>query len=481
VPTFWAPRLEVAVENLTPPQIVAELDKYIVGQQAAKRAVAVALRTRYRRQQLPPEVRRDVLPKNILMIGPTGVGKTEIARRVARMIDAPFVKVEATRFTEAGYVGQDVETIVFDLVDAAIDLVQNQKFRLVQDRAESLAKERLIGYLYQQMSGAHPPKRRVAARRRSGRKEAPVSDAAPEESRPASGPPLPVVADRSQVVELLERAQLDDAFVEIELSSPGYGLDGYSDGPPMLSDEYDDEGYPAAAMKRVRRVSVKEARRLLIRDEANKLVDFDEIVDQAVERVEQSGVVFIDELDKIAGPQIERGSDVSGEGVQRDLLPIIEGAAVLTRYGMVHTDHVLFIGAGSFYRSKPSDLIPELQGRFPLRVELDSLTKRDFRRILVETDNSLLKQAGLLLATEEVDLRFADDAIDRIAEIAFDVNQSTENIGARRLQTVLERVLEDVSFDAASRAGETVLVDAAYVDAKVKPLLAREDLTRYIL
>jgi len=290
-----------------------------------------------------------------------------------------------------------------------------------------------------------------------------------------------VVADRSQVVELLERAQLDDAFVEIELSSPGYGLDGYSDGPPMLSDEYDDEGYPAPAMKRVRRVSVKEARRLLIRDEANKLVDFDEIVDQAVERVEQSGVVFIDELDKIAGPQIERGSDVSGEGVQRDLLPIIEGAAVLTRYGMVHTDHVLFIGAGSFYRSKPSDLIPELQGRFPLRVELDSLTKRDFRRILVETDNSLLKQAGLLLATEEVDLRFADDAIDRIAEIAFDVNQSTENIGARRLQTVLERVLEDVSFDAASRAGETVLVDAAYVDAKVKPLLASEDLTRYIL
>jgi len=246
------------------------------------------------------------------MIGPTGVGKTEIARRVARMIDAPFVKVEATRFTEAGYVGQDVETIVFDLVDAAIDLVQNQKFRLVQDRAESLAKERLIGYLYQQMSGAHPPKRRLAARRRSGRKEAPVSDAAPEESRPASGPPLPVVADRSQVVELLERAQLDDAFVEIELSSPGYGLDGYSDGPPMLSDEYDDEGYPAPAMKRVRRVSVKEARRLLIRDEANKLVDFDEIVDQAVERVEQSGVVFIDELDKIAGPQIERGSDVSG-------------------------------------------------------------------------------------------------------------------------------------------------------------------------
>jgi ATP-dependent HslUV protease ATP-binding subunit HslU len=481
VPTFWAARLEVAVENLTPPQIVAELDKYIVGQQAAKRAVAVALRNRYRRQQLPLEVRRDVLPKNILMIGPTGVGKTEIARRVARMIDAPFVKVEATRFTEAGYVGQDVETIVFDLVDAAIDLVQNQKFRLVQDRAESLAKERLIGYLYQQMSGAHPPKRRVAARRRSGRKEVPVSDAAPEELRPTSGPALPVVADRSQVVELLERAQLDDAFVEIELTSPGYGLDGYVDGPPMGVDDYDDEGYPATAMKRVRRVSVKEARRLLIRDEANKLVDFDEIVDQAVERVEQSGVVFIDELDKIAGPQVDRSSDVSGEGVQRDLLPIIEGSAILTRYGMVHTDHVLFIGAGSFYRSKPSDLIPELQGRFPLRVELESLTKGDFRRILLETDNSLLKQAELLLATEEVDLRFADDAIDRIAEIAFDVNQSTENIGARRLQTVLERVLEDISFDATSRAGETVVVDAAYVDAKVKPLLASEDLTRFIL
>ncbi len=473
------------MENLTPRQIVAELDKYIVGQTAAKRAIAVALRNRWRRQQLPPDLRRDVLPKNILMIGPTGVGKTEIARRVARLLDAPFVKVEATRFTEAGYVGQDVETIVFDLLDAAIDLVHDQKIKLVQDRAEKLARERLVGYLYQQMNHRQVPRRRASARRRPGRGETaaaavPVDDGARATAGDVSDTRL---YDRAQLVELLDRAQLDDTMVEIELTNPGFGYDGYGDLPPGDDGDYDEggTGFGATPPKRIRRVSVKEARRLLARDEANKLVDFDEVIDQAIERCEQTGVVFIDELDKIAGPRVEIGADVSGEGVQRDLLPIVEGCSVLTRYGPVRTDHVLFVGAGSFYRNKPSDLIPELQGRFPLRVELEALTRDDFRRILVDTENSLLKQAQALLATEGVNLQFTDDAIDRIAEVAFRVNETTENIGARRLQTVVERVLEEISFEAPSRAGQTVVVDAAYVDQRVSHLAANDDLARYIL
>jgi ATP-dependent HslUV protease ATP-binding subunit HslU len=469
------------LQTLTPPQIVAELDKYVVGQAAAKRSLAIALRNRFRRQQLAPEIRRDVLPKNILMIGPTGVGKTELARRVARMIDAPFIKVEATRFTEAGYVGQDVETIVFDLVDAAIDLVHEQKLRLVEERAEKLAKERLVGYLFQQLNHKAAPKRRVAARRRGSRPDAVLPDAAPDEARPVAEPPDRLI-ERAQVAELLERSQLDETQVEIEISQPNFGFDGFADGPAGSDEGFDEPPFgPPPTKKVVRRVSVKEAKRLLARDEANKLVDFDEIIDQAIERAEQSGVVFIDELDKIAGPQVEQGSDVSGEGVQRDLLPIVEGTAVLTRYGNVHTDHVLFIGAGSFYKNKPSDLIPELQGRFPLRVELSALTRDDFRRILTETDNSLLKQAQALLATEGVDLRFTDDAVERVAALAFEVNETTENIGARRLATVVERVLEDLSFDAANYAGQTVSIDAAFVDEKVQPLLKHEDLARYIL
>jgi len=466
------------LENLSPRQIVAELDKYIVGQDAAKRAVAVALRNRYRRAQLPPEVRRDVLPKNILMIGPTGVGKTEIARQVAHLLDAPFVKVEATRFTEAGYVGQDVETIVFDLVDAAIDMVHETRMKVVQDRAEGLAKERLIGYLFQQMNNPGAPRRRAGSRRRAPRSAEPVEAlAAPVE------PVLPAV-ERKQVASMLEAAQLDDTMVEIELSAPGFslGLDGPFDGA-FGTEEGGMEGSVAfaAPQKRVRRVPVKEARRLLVRDEANKLVDWDEVIDEAIERAEQSGVVFIDEIDKIVGPRVESGSDVSGEGVQRDLLPIVEGSAIMTRFGPVKTDHMLFIGAGAFYHHKPSELIPELQGRFPIRVELESLSREAFRRILTDTKNSLITQGRLLLATEGVDLVVTDDAVDRIADVAMQVNETTENIGARRLQTVLEKVLEEVSFEASEHNGQSYVIDAAYVDARVRPLLANVDLTRYIL
>lgn len=469
------------MENLTPQQIVAELDKHIVGQKAAKRSVAIALRNRYRRQQLSPEMRRDVLPKNILMIGPTGVGKTEIARRVARVLDAPFIKVEATRFTEAGYVGQDVETIVFDLLDTAIEMVHDQQVQKVQDRAEGLAKERLIAYLCQQLGGRPGAKRRLSARRRprGGGAEVAREEVAPRHDEVASGGP-----DRTRVVEMLEQSLLDEHIVEIELSNPPFGFDAYDAGFSSVDLEGEIEGRApgaAPAARRVRRVSVKEARRLLIRDEATKLVDFDDVIDQAIEKVEQSGVVFLDEVDKIAGPRGDLGPDVSGEGVQRDLLPIVEGTVVITRYGPVKTDHVLFIGAGAFYQTKPSDLIPEFQGRFPIRVELDALSKDDFRRILADTDSSLVRQTRALLATENVDLVFTDDALDEIAEVAWRVNESTDNIGARRLMTVLERVVEDISFEAPEHAGEIIIVDAEYVRERVNPLLARDNLARYIL
>ncbi len=478
------------MENLSPREIVAELDRYIVGQAAAKKAVAIALRNRYRRQQLPAELRRDIVPKNILMIGPTGVGKTEIARRVSQIVDAPFIKVEATKFTEAGYVGRDVESIIYDLIEVAIDQVHDQRLAQVQDKAEGLAKERLIGYLYQQMNGQRAPRQRATARRRGARRDA-AGGAEPARQDGVTGRPedhaIPSY-ERSNLVDMLEKSQLDDTLVEIEVGVDQMGYNSLFEVPPGLSPEEADQTfenfaqqYQAFPTKRVRRVSVKEARRLLTREEANKLVDFDEVIDQAIERVEQSGVVFIDEMDKIAGPRVETGSDVSGEGVQRDLLPIVEGSVVMSRYGPVKTDHILFIGAGAFYQSKPSDLIPELQGRFPIRVELATLDRDDFKRILTATDSSLIKQSQALLRTEGVELIVSDDAIDRIANIACQVNENMENIGARRLQTVLERVLEDISFEAPAHAGETVTVDGAYVQSRMAPVLVSDDLARYIL
>jgi ATP-dependent HslUV protease ATP-binding subunit HslU len=465
------------VENLTPREVVAALDKYVVGQAAAKRALAVALRNRFRRRQLPEEVGREILPKNILMIGPTGVGKTELARRLARLMDAPFVKVEATRFTEVGYVGRDVESIVHEVAEAAVGMVNEAKLKVVQEKAETAAVERLIGYLAQQTSSR--PRRRArakAAQAQAGTSSpAAPADAPREDARPlsrvVSGP------TRDLIARSLADKELEETMIEIELADDpffdaGYGFDSYDDfGPP----------YEGPSQRRIRRVSVKEARRLLTRDEANKLIDWDQVAEEGIQRAEQLAVVFIDEIDKVVGPKVEVGADVSGAGVQRDLLPIVEGTTVMTRFGPVKTDHILFIAAGAFSQSKPSDLIPELQGRFPLRVELASLSQADFERILVEPENALTKQSAALLSTEGVELSFSADGVRRLAEIAAHVNERNENIGARRLHTVLERTLEEISFSAPEHPGEKVVVDAAYVDARLGDLLKDEDLSRYIL
>jgi len=465
------------VENLTPREVVAALDKYVVGQAAAKRALAVALRNRFRRRQLPEEVSREILPKNIMMIGPTGVGKTELARRVARLIDAPFVKVEATRFTEVGYVGRDVESIVHEVVEAAVGMVHEAKLKVVQEKAEEAAVERLIGYLAQQ-TGARP-RRRARAKAAQAQAGAPTpaapTDPAREDARPLSrtisGPTRDILAQR------LADKDLEETMIEIELAEDpfydaGFGYDSYDEfGPP----------YDVPPPRRVRRVAVKEARRLLIRDEANKLIDWDQVAEEGIQRSEQSAVVFIDEIDKIVGPKIEVGADVSGGGVQRDLLPIVEGTTVMTRFGPVKTDHILFIAAGAFSQTRPSDLIPELQGRFPLRVELGSLSQADFERILVEPENALTKQYVALLSTESVEIAFTASGVRRLAEIAVLMNERAENIGARRLHTVVERTLEEISFSAPEHQGDKVTVDAAYVDARLGDLLKDEDLSRYIL
>ncbi len=444
------------MEELTPQKIVQELDRYIVGQEAAKRAVAIALRNRYRRRMLPDHIRDDVVPKNILMIGPTGVGKTEIARRVAKLIDAPFIKVEATKFTEVGYVGRDVEGIVRELVETAVNMVHERKVAEVQDRALDLANERLVGYLLEQ--GKVPL----------------------ESSRPRG---MSQKRRRIKVAEMLRNNQLEDEMVEIEVESGEilYLADihelGSGEGGEGLGDIV--EGY--RGRRRSRRVSVREARRILTQEEANKLVDFGQVVDEALEKVEELGVVFIDEIDKIVGSSGDVGSDVSGEGVQRDLLPIVEGSTVPTRYGNVKTDHILFIAAGAFHSVKPSDLIPELQGRFPLRVELKSLDQGDLLNILIYPENSLPKQYKALLGTEGVELEFTEDGLAEIARLAYEVNARTEDIGARRLHTIMEQVLEEISFRASEMRGTRVVVDREYVASRMANIIKDEDLSRYIL
>ena len=499
------------MEDLKPREVVAELDKYVIGQAAAKRAMAVALRNRFRRRQLPEEIGREILPKNIMMIGPTGVGKTEIARRVARLIDAPFVKVEATKFTEVGYVGRDVDSIVNDLIENSVTMVHEEKLKGVHEKAEELANERIIDYLCQQSE----PRQRKTGRPRAAQARqtgaggggssvadlgtgsgatasAGAGSATAKEESTGSVPARstgrrPSALQRQKFSDLLSQEKIEDQVIEIEISTePLY--DSLLEFVPGMSqeemtDSFNDymQSYNSYPQKRQRKVPVKEARRLLTREEANKLIDFDQVVEEAIQRAEETAVVFIDELDKIAGPKIETGADVSGEGVQRDLLPIVEGSTVQTRFGPVRTDHVLFIAAGAFYAHKPSDLIPELQGRFPLRVELASLTQSDFERILTEPSNALTKQYTALLSTEGVELVFASDGTARIAEIAFQVNERAENIGARRLHTVMERVLEEISFEASDHPGEKVTVDAAYVDHRLGDLLKNEDLSKYIL
>ncbi len=460
-------------QELTPRQIVAELDKYIIGQERAKRTVAIALRNRYRRKQLPEHLREEVAPKNILMIGPTGIGKTEIARRLARLVKAPFVKVEATKFTEVGYVGRDVEGMVRDLVDVAVRMVEQEKMAKVEYQAEELANLRLVEAL-----GLVPP-----AKRR--RVSVPFGFGRDVEDRDDEGKDDSYERLRRQYLLRVKAGDFDEEEVEIEVEDqqPPFFVNVL--GPQGMEqvgfDPADVLGSFFPKRKRKRRMKVKDARRVLMQEEAQKLIDKDEVVREAIQRVEEDGIIFLDELDKIAGREKGVGPDVSREGVQRDLLPIVEGSTVMTRYGPVHTHHVLFIAAGAFHVTKPSDLIPELQGRLPLRVELDPLGKEEFKRILTEPENALVKQYTALLATEGITLQFADEAIDAIAHYAQRVNEETENIGARRLHTIMEKVLEDISFRAPELSGETIVVDAEYVRRQLEGVLKDRDLSRYIL
>jgi ATP-dependent HslUV protease ATP-binding subunit HslU len=451
-------------DELTPREIVIELDKYIVGQNAAKKAVAIALRNRVRRQKLPPEVAEDILPKNILMIGPTGVGKTEIARRLARLAGCPFVKVEASKYTEVGYVGRDVESMVRDLVETAIDMVREEKLDEVAERAEQSAEERLLDLL---LPSAPPPP--------AGEAAGPNGDAQRREQ---------AARTREKLRAQLREGKLDQRMVEVEVrerAMPSFEIISNQGVDEMDINVKDMLSGMFGQQKKKRKMTVAEAFDYLIQEEETRLIDMDQVTRIAVDRVEQMGIIFVDEIDKIAGREGGHGPDVSREGVQRDILPIVEGTTVNTRYGMVRTDHVLFIAAGAFHTTKPSDLIPELQGRFPIRVELTSLTEADFIRILTEPKNALIKQSIALLDTEPFKLTFTDDAIATIARFAAKVNEQTENIGARRLHTILEKVLEEISFDAPEMKKNSFKVDATYVQKQLANIVKDQDLSRYIL
>lgn len=451
------------MDALTPREIVHELDKYIVGQDKAKRAVAIALRNRWRRQQLPPELRDEVAPKNIIMIGPTGVGKTEIARRLASLARSPFLKIEASKFTEVGYVGRDVESMIRDLMELAKNMVQQEAMEQVKTRAAELAEERLLDLLL-----PPPPT--------TSHSEATASlDELGQQHYQRT---------REKFRTYLHEGKLDDRFVELEVQDRNLPMIEVVSGSGMEDMDIhikDMLGNIFPQRKKRRKAKVPDALTILVQEESQRLIDMDQVLKEAVQRVEQSGIIFLDEIDKIAGREHTAGPDVSREGVQRDLLPIVEGSTVNTKYGMVRTDHILFIAAGAFHVSKPSDLIPELQGRFPIRVELQALGKDDFVRILREPQNALLKQYKALLETEGVELTFADDAVDELANIAERVNRQTENIGARRLYTILERLLDDISFTAPDRANERVAINRQYVIERLEDIVKSEDLSHYIL
>ena len=468
----------VKMENLTPAQIVAELDRYIIGQSDAKRAVAVALRNRYRRQLLSEELQQEIHPRNILMIGPTGVGKTEIARRVAKMVDAPFIKVEATKFTEVGYVGRDVESIIRDLVEVAISQIHGQHLERVNDQASHIASQRVADLVVQQLVG-----QKKSPNGRSRASSNPEIDVERQEQAARRR----FERERKRLLRLLNEHALDEETVEIEVdleefdefAAMEWADEAASDDLQAGFRDFLDSLMPRRTMRR--RVSVREAQKILTQQEANRLIDFDSIVDQAIERIEESAVVFLDEIDKTISSSSDYGAEVSGEGVQRDLLPIVEGAVVMTRYGPVRTDHILFIAAGSFHNCRPSDLIPELQGRFPIRVELSSLSEDDLYRILTEPQNALTKQYQALLGTEQVELDFTEEGLREMAKLASDVNMRTEDIGARRLQTVIEKVLEEISFSATDHCGDTLTIDAPFVRDRIGPIAADDDLSNFIL
>ncbi len=462
--------------NLTPKQIVERLDQYIIGQNSAKKSVAIALRNRYRRMQLNDQIRDEIVPKNILMIGPTGVGKTEIARRLAKLVGAPFVKVEATKFTEVGYVGRDVESMVRDLVEMAVRMVKEEKMEAVKDRAEEQANKRLVKLIV--------PSKKKQGNNFKNPFEMLFNQSNQQESEPKEDTDeAEVENNRKRIRHQLDMGELEDQMVTIEVEESQSSMFDMLQGSGMEQMGMNMQDAFSQFMpkkKKKRRLPVAEARKVLTQEEASKLVDMDEVGQQAVEKVEQSGMIFIDEIDKVAAKG-DNQANVSREGVQRDILPIVEGSTVVTKYGPVSTDHVLFIAAGAFHMAKPSDLIPELQGRFPIRVELNKLTVQDFRNILVEPSNALLKQYKALLEVEGIKVEFSDDAITRLAEIAFEVNQETDNIGARRLHTILEKLLEDLSFEAPDVTLETIEITPQYVDSKLSSIVKNKDLSRFIL
>ncbi|RJA54369.1 ATP-dependent protease ATPase subunit HslU [Listeria monocytogenes] len=463
------------MNQLTPKQIVEKLDQYIIGQTGAKKSVAVALRNRYRRQLMDESIRDEIIPKNILMIGPTGVGKTEIARRIAKIVRVPFSKVEATKFTEVGYVGRDVESMVRDLVEVSVRLVKEEKMQLVRVKAEKNAEKRLIKLLAPSQKKKQTTSQNPLEALFGGMNQ---PDESPEEEVDQE-----LKNKRSQIEWRLQNGELDDEIVTVEVKEQqnpmldmmrGAGMDQMNGMQDALSGMF-------PAKKKKRKVTVREAKKILFEDEASKLIDADELAAEGIHRAEQMGMIFIDEIDKIASKEGGGNAQVSREGVQRDILPIVEGSQISTKYGTVNTEYILFIAAGAFHMSKPSDLIPELQGRFPIRIELDKLTQEDFYKILTEPDNALIKQYKALLKTEGIDLIFTKEAVERIAEIAFQVNQDSDNIGARRLHTILEKLLEDLLFEAPEINMESIKVTENYVNEKLAPIMQNKDLTQFIL
>ena len=458
---------QLALDDLTPREIVSELDKYVVGQKDAKRAVAIALRNRMRRQKLTPNLAEEIIPKNIIMIGPTGVGKTEIARRLAKLTNSPFLKVEASKFTEVGYVGRDVESMIRDLVEIAIDMIREEKLEDVADKAELNAEERLLDLLLP------PPTPRPADTSSGGVVLEGSAEVGDSQSR-----------TREKLRQQLREGKLDERMVELDVRErnfPSFEIISNQGVEEMDVNIKDMLPNIFGQRSKKRKMKVNEAFEYLIQEEEQRLIDMDQVTRTAIDRVENSGIIFLDEIDKIAGRESGHGPDVSREGVQRDILPIVEGTTVNTRYGMVRTDHILFVAAGAFHVSKPSDLIPELQGRFPIRVELQSLTMDDFIRILTEPKSSLVKQYTALLETEGVKLEFTHESLEEVARFAFRVNEGTENIGARRLHTIMERVLDEISFEAPEKKGQHITIDAAYVGKMLSDIVKDQDLSRYIL